>query len=42
MKKIKQKKLNGMAKIRKNIFSKKKASLLKDVLLTTIIKQIIN
>ena len=42
MKKTKQKKSNGLAKTRKNIFSKKKAALLKDLLLTTIIKQIIS
>ena len=38
----KQKKSNGLAKTRKIIFSKKRAALLKDLLLTTIIKQIIN
>ncbi len=42
MKKTKQKKSNGLGKIRKNIVSKKKAALLKDRLLNVIIKQIIS
>ncbi len=41
MKKVKQKKTTGV-KSRKIVFSKKKATLLKDHLLNVIIKQIIN
>ncbi len=42
MRKTKQKKSNGAAKTRKNIFSKRKAALLKDLLLNVIVKQVIN
>lgn len=42
MKKVKQKKSNGLAKTRKNIFSKKKAVLLRDLLFSVIVKQIIS
>ena len=42
MKKIKQKRVNGTAKIKKIIFSKKKAVLLKDLLLKVIINETIN
>ena len=42
MKKVKQKKSNGVAKIRKIIFSKKKAMILKDLLLKVIIQETIN
>ena len=42
MKKTKQKKLNGAAKTKKIIFSKKKAVLLKDLLLNVIINETIN
>jgi len=42
MRKVKQKKSNGLAKTRKNIFSKKKAALLRDLLLNVVVKQIIN
>jgi hypothetical protein len=42
MKKVKQKKSNGLAKTRKIVFSKKKAALLKDLLLKVIIEQTIN
>ena len=42
MKRAKQKKLTTLAKTRKIIFSKKKAALLKDVLLKVIIDETIN
>ena len=42
MKKTKQRRLNGAAKTKKTIFSKKKAVLLKDLLLKVIINEIIN
>ncbi len=41
MKKAKQKKSSGMAKTRKIVFSKKKALLLKDLLLKVIINETI-
>ncbi len=42
MKKTKQKKSNSLAKTRKIVFSKKKAALLKDLLLKVIIEQTIS
>ena len=42
MRKIKQKKSNGTARTRKIVFSKKKAALLKDLLLKVIIQETIN
>ena len=42
MKKIKQKRVNNAAKTKKIIFSKKKAVLLKDLLLKVIINETIN
>ena len=42
MKKTKQKKSNGITKTKRIVFSKKKADLLKDLLLKVIIKETIS